>query len=175
MNKILLNQNLEILEQLKLSIIAMPLAAFIESRPLLVNSTLGMHIRHVIEFYECLINGLDSKIVNYDARVRNLQLETDQQFATNCIEAIQIRIEDIKADAAITLQAGKFNEIDFVEMPSSFSRELYYMLEHCTHHMALIKMAIMQYWPSVALPLNYGVAQSTIKHKQSVHSNLSAI
>jgi hypothetical protein len=174
MNKILIAQNLNILEQLKESIISMPDEAFLETRPLLEGSNLGMHIRHIIEFYECLINGLDTLIVNYDSRVRNLELQSNKYFAINCITAIQLRIDDINTDVLLTLFAGNSKDSDFISMPSSYSRELYYMLEHCTHHMALIKMAIMQYWPNVQMPLNYGVAQSTIKHKQSVYSNLPA-
>jgi hypothetical protein len=174
MNKILLEQNINILEQLKESLILMPTDAFVETRPLLEGSSLGMHIRHVIEFYECLINGLPHKVVNYDSRVRNLELQSNKDFAINCITAIQLRLEDVVTDVPLILQAGKINDDDFIEMPSSYLRELYYMLEHCTHHMALIKMVIMQYWPNVQLPANYGVAQSTIKYKQSVHSYLSA-
>jgi hypothetical protein len=174
MNKFLVQQNIEILEQLKACIVLMPQEAYVETRPLLEGSCLGMHFRHVIEFYECLLNGLPHQIVNYDSRVRNLELQSDTSFAINCITAIQLSIADLNKDVALILQAGNSNDIDFLEMPTSYLRELYYMMEHCTHHMALIKMALIQYWPQVQLPLNFGVAQSTIKFKQSVHSNLSA-
>ncbi len=34
--------------------------------PLLSESTIGMHVRHIIEFYQCLIKGQLQGQINYD-------------------------------------------------------------------------------------------------------------
>ena len=41
----------------------------------LENGTIGRHVRHVLEFYECLFMSKSGDIVCYDDRKRNLLLE----------------------------------------------------------------------------------------------------
>ncbi len=53
----------------------------------LFGATIGQHIRHILEFYQSALNGLDSKIVNYDNRKRNLLIETDKEYAIQIIES----------------------------------------------------------------------------------------
>ena len=48
---------------------------------------------------------------------------------------------------------------------SNYERELLYNLEHCIHHQALIKVAIIQS-NSVAIDENFGVARSTIEYRK---------
>jgi hypothetical protein len=48
---------------------------------------------------------------------------------------------------------------------SNYQRELLYNLEHCIHHQAMIKVAIIQS-SLVAIDENFGVARSTIEYKK---------
>ena len=34
----------------------------------LFSSTVGQHVRHILEFYICLLNGIESGVINYDKR-----------------------------------------------------------------------------------------------------------
>ena len=52
-----------------------------------------------------------------------------------------------------------------VNIESNYTRELLYNLEHCVHHQALIKVAILQ-WNHLQIDENFGVARSTIEYRK---------
>jgi len=56
--------------------------------PIISTATVGQHIRHIVEFYECLINGISKGVVSYDERERKLELEEDTGFAKFTIKVI---------------------------------------------------------------------------------------
>lgn len=53
-------------------------------------------------------------------------------------------------------------ELNLIE--TNYHRELLYNLEHCIHHQALIKVAVLQ-CESVKIDDNFGVARSTIEYR----------
>jgi hypothetical protein len=61
-----------------------------------------------------------------------------------------------------------------LKMPTTVARELFYMLEHTVHHMAIIKMAVVNENLNIDIPENFGVANSTIQYQKSVHSKLNS-
>jgi len=48
-------------------------------------SSVGMHTRHIIEFYQCLIDHGTSRIINYDKRDRNRAIEEDTSHTIGVI------------------------------------------------------------------------------------------
>ncbi len=128
--------------------------------PELSNATIGEHTRHIIEMYQSLLNNYESGIINYDLRERNLNIQTDKNFAINCIQSI---IESLdKPNKELTLQQRLDKSI--YTIASNYDRELLYNLEHSIHHQALIKVAVLKY-PSIELLENFGVAKSTIEYR----------
>ncbi|MGL4629635.1 MAG: DinB family protein [Leadbetterella sp.] len=130
----------------------------------LSTSTLGQHIRHIIEFYVCLINGLDERSVNYDKRERNLMLETLPDYAVALIQDIKSTLIQTPIDTELVIEQ-EYNGVVF-NLKSSFARELHYMAEHTVHHFALIKIGVENSFPDIILPKNFGIADSTIKHRE---------
>jgi hypothetical protein len=63
------------------------------TQPLTVfnGGSLGQHVRHTVEFFQCLIEGLESGIVDYDARKRDMKIETDIAYTLNCLEIFQLK------------------------------------------------------------------------------------
>ena len=55
-----------------------------------------------------------------------------------------------------------------IHILTTFERELMYNIEHTIHHLAIIKIAIRLVAPHIRLPDNFGVAASTIKHRDSL-------
>lgn len=126
----------------------------------LSNATIGEHTRHIIEMFQCLENGYEFGILNYDNRKRNEKIQTETKFAKQCISEIKTRlrtenktmyIEQVVKGLAIRIQ-------------SSYYRELLYNLEHCIHHQALIKVAVLQI-ENISINENFGVARSTIEYR----------
>ncbi len=149
--------------------------AYSEPLDILSGSTIGMHVRHILEFYQCLLFGVaKTEIVNYDKRQRNLLIETDILFAQDIIEAINTALHSVAMDMPICVEFAVGINDETNCAPSSISRELYYLSEHTVHHMAILKMAFKMQFPNLMLPENFGVASSTVKYKNNVHSNVSA-
>ena len=55
---------------------------------ILSGASIGQHVRHILEFYLSLIGSLENGIVNYDKRKRDIQLESNSQFASYTIDRI---------------------------------------------------------------------------------------
>ncbi len=126
----------------------------------LSNATIGEHNRHIIELFEELLKGYEIGIVNYDKRIRNLELQSDKYAAIKAIQTIMNAIE--KPNKTMVLQQGT-DEIS-LQIESNYERELLYNLEHSIHHQALIKVALHKY-PQLKISDAFGVAQSTLVYR----------
>ncbi|TRX01129.1 DinB family protein [Flavobacterium gawalongense] len=126
----------------------------------LSNASIGEHTRHIIEMFQCLENQYDLGIVNYDKRERNVLIQNDANFAIQHILTIQNDLE--KQNKNIELQ--QIIDGEEIRIQSNYYRELLYNLEHCIHHQALIKVAILQ-CENVIVDENFGVARSTIEYR----------
>ncbi|OUD36747.1 hypothetical protein [Flavobacterium sp. FPG59] len=126
----------------------------------LSNATIGEHTRHIIEMFQCLENQYDLGVVNYDKRERNTLIQTDTTFAIENIKAVQKNLD--KENKNITLL--QIIDGEEIRIESNYNRELLYNLEHCIHHQALIKVAILQ-CETVTIDPNFGVARSTIEYR----------
>lgn len=139
------------------------------STPLIVlnNSSLGGHTRHVVEFYQCLLEQYSSGSVNYDLRRRNSQIENEVRFALDQISQIGEYLDNLPEDLELLLQ-GEFHSGGPVRIPTSLQRELVYQLEHTVHHMALIRAGLAHAYSHIEIPPLFGIAASTIRYKMQV-------
>lgn len=153
-----LNELCNLLEQLTNDDYSQPCLA-------LSNSSIGEHTRHSIEMFQCLEFQYESGVVNYDNRQRDKKIETDTNFA---IDALKTVIENLnKPNKKIVLQ--QIIDGEELNIESNFDRELLYNLEHCIHHQALIKVAVLQN-KNINIDADFGVARSTIEYrKQCAH------
>jgi uncharacterized damage-inducible protein DinB len=133
----------------------------------LSGNTIGKHVRHILEFYELLVSSTETGELNYDRRNRDLRLEVDTRQAIERIDAIDRAVQALDLSRPLLLLAEvSADTTELVEIPSSFSRELHYNIEHAIHHLALVQVAVRAAFPMVELPENFGVAASTVKHKR---------
>lgn len=52
-------------------------------------SSIGSHIRHTLDFFECIVNGLDSNNIDLTARKRDELLSSDKELAIKYIYKLQ--------------------------------------------------------------------------------------
>lgn len=130
----------------------------------LSDHTIGQHVRHIIELFQCLEQGYEVGIVNYEKRKRDLLIETDKELAGSLLQAIHQNLA--RADRMLVLEAAYDEHSDTpVRIGTNYYREVAYNLEHTIHHMALIRIGVHEV-AEIVLPENFGVASSTVKHKQ---------
>jgi len=144
---------------------------FSEKLELLNFSSIGQHVRHVLEFYMCLSKGIKTREVDYDKRIRNLLIENDPKYAIGVLEELSkvFCCEDIE-ETSLT-NTTEFNGV-VVKANSSVSRELIYLIEHSIHHYAIIGIALRNHIIHVDIPHNFGVAYSTSQHRKSLEPEL---
>jgi len=62
------------------------------------HSSIGTHIRHILDFYQCIFMGIESGLVDLTNRNRDLSIETDCKCAKDYLESILNTIESFKGD-----------------------------------------------------------------------------
>lgn len=142
--------------------------------PIFSESTVGMHVRHIIEFYQCLMKGVQQGEMDYDARERSLLQETNIAYALECIQNLFIDLSSIQGNKPIILMASQKSTHPKLTIETNINRELLYVIEHTIHHLAIIKMGCMSAFPAIPFHKDFGVAYSTLKFRESVHGNLSS-
>lgn len=137
---------------------------YIRPGKLLSQATIGQHVRHIIELFICLNNGYEKGTVNYDSRKRDQQIETDKEFAAAMLAGIYQQLD--RPDKPLLLEACYDDSAEStIIIPTNYYREIVYNLEHTVHHMALIRVGIIEV-SEIQLPEGFGVASSTIKYRK---------
>lgn len=130
-------------------------------------ATIGEHLRHSFEFYQCLLEGVQHGSICYDNRKRNTRLQTDRSFA---IEQMQVLADElIKLTATGPLQIHS-KETNQASVCSSVERELIYCLDHAIHHQALIKIGLHELGCTAFVSNDFGVAYSTLRYRAQLNS-----
>jgi uncharacterized damage-inducible protein DinB len=127
---------------------------------LLSGASIGQHLRHVVEFYDCLLNGLSQQKINYEKRARSLELENNRKTAINKIFWIKAELLSLELNSRLYL------EIEDLVIDTSVQRELFYNLEHSIHHQALIKVGLKEQNIGHLVNADFGVAPSTLKYRK---------
>ncbi|CAN1546386.1 hypothetical protein MCETHM1_01975 [Flavobacteriaceae bacterium] len=127
----------------------------------LSGSSIGEHTRHIVEMFQCLNRNYDYGIINYDKRDRNFLIQTDTKYAIQMILDIKSSIQKENKD----LEIQQLIDGDAIQIQTNYYRELLYNMEHCIHHQALIKVAILKS-EKITVDSNFGVARSTIEYRK---------
>ncbi len=129
----------------------------------------GSQFRHCIDFYECLLRGLEKdNLVDYAARSRDVKLETERAAAADRLEQIADRLATIDA-AALNRPLKVRSEQPVDGIPewcgSTLHRELQFLVSHTVHHYALIVSLLARLGYELGAEHdNFGIAPSTLAH-----------
>ena len=130
----------------------------------LSGATIGQHSRHIIEMLNCAITGNQTGVVDYINRERNLALEQDKELALRLISNLKNNLPE--KDKTFLLISGT----DANTIQTTYHREIVYNTEHVTHHLALIKVALVDMELDF-FPDNFGYSKSTLLYKASPPSH----
>src|SRR5690348_2830936 len=81
-----LRQALHLVERLGDAVYSTPAPGFAPHR-------VGSHLRHILEFYRCFLEGLDSSRIDYDSRRRDQAIELSRAAASKAIRSIVQALE----------------------------------------------------------------------------------
>lgn len=152
------------LKELKKIIGDMTDSEYTSKHAILENASLGQHIRHILEMFECLYLGYEDGLVNYDRRKRSIDIETDRKYAAVMLDRILENLQHADKPMRLIALVDPENEM---ELQTTFKRELLYNLEHMIHHEAIMKRALVK-CENVVLDERFGFAPSTIKFQNKV-------
>lgn len=131
------------------------------------NSSIGSHTRHIIELLQCAIDGHQAGYVDYINRKRNLDLETNKEIALSVLASLEqyYQLPDKKLNLAIDC----IEESEEPIVTTTYFREIVYNIEHIIHHLALIKVALIEFKLNL-VDNNFGMAYSTIKYQSTLQN-----
>jgi hypothetical protein len=142
-----------------------------ETGGLPVQSGVGGHFRHCIDFFEGFLAGVASGRIDYDRRERDPLVARDRAFAATKLRIVISELRSLRVthgDAGVLVSL----EGDAGDSPgptrwcrSTVSREVQFLLSHTVHHYALIALALRL--QGLEPGEEFGVAPSTLRHWRS--------
>jgi hypothetical protein len=161
---LIIQNNVEVLQQARTILLAVNQAA------LNYSAQIGPHLRHLLDHYECFLDGLEGGCIDYDQRERDVETETHINAAQHRINAVSVRLTaltplDLPAQVTVRLSTQAHDERPAEESLSSPARELQFLHSHAVHHYAFIRL-ILQH-QGLVLDEHFGKAPSTLRHERA--------
>ncbi|ADE54944.1 hypothetical protein [Coraliomargarita akajimensis] len=132
-------------------------------------SSIGMHLRHNLDHFVALFDGLESGRIDYESRQRNELLQESTDFASDTIHGFITKLNALRHTDDRTLQVREEDgrPLDSCNwLQSTLSRELQFLMGHTVHHHAIIALMLN----AQKLPAGFGVAPSTQRHEERTAS-----
>lgn len=164
----LIHASRSILNQLSEAIKQLTDEEFATPSQTLSGSSVGQHLRHTLEFFICLEQGLGEGVINYDKRGHDKKIESHRELALAVISRISSFVGQQTEDKTLVLEASYNPGDETASVNTSYFRELTYNIEHAVHHMAIMKIGIHEVADHIVLPTDFGVAASTVRYRKEM-------
>ena len=136
-----------------------------KAEPAIADSTIGGHVRHVLDHYASFLAGPER--IDYDARAREQELETSPSAAAQRLRDVAARLREL-AFAGPDAREVKVDTGLAAWSSSCVARELQFLASHTVHHFALI--AVILRLNGDVVPEDFGVAPSTLRYRAGMES-----
>ena len=126
-------------------------------------SSAGSHIRHIIDHYLSIQEGIDRGLINYDIRHRGHEIEKLPSEASKYLQSITVWLnnlsqKELKQTVELSTEISISNQ-ETIKLTTSIARELIFAASHAIHHYAILaQIAKAQ---AISLPSNFGIAPAT--------------
>jgi len=144
-----------------------------QPRKTLINDifgTYGATLQNYINFSnvfarQCLVNGYSNGEVDYVNRKRNLLLEQEVNLAKSILSELHDNVSLPNKQLRMAV------DTEGAYIYSNSDREIVYNTEHIIHHLALIKVALIEMGLSDLTSDEFGMAYATIRYRNSLTVN----
>lgn len=154
-----------LLEELEGVMSSVPDSLFRESSSSLFASSIGSHVRHILDHIHSFLTGRNS-VIDYDDRERDRSIEKDRSEAIVEIRRTAAELSQLRPGRMpVTVRALIHDESDFSDFSSSAERELLFLISHTVHHNAIIAAILKE--SAISVPKNFGLAPSTIAYNKT--------
>ncbi|HUF03725.1 MAG TPA: hypothetical protein VMM38_06050 [Aridibacter sp.] len=122
--------------------------------------SIGVHIRHNLDLIDCFLRGIGKGEVDYTARQRDTDIESDAAAAAARTRALAEQLAAVEGRESEPVRVGSEIDHDILH-ESTVGRELEFLHCHTVHHHALIaeRLRAMR----IETESNFGVAPSTLR------------
>tara|TARA_R110002153_G_scaffold32008_8_gene97091 strand:+ start:534 stop:1055 length:522 start_codon:yes stop_codon:yes gene_type:complete len=126
-------------------------------------SSAGTHMRHILDHYLALQDGINQGLVNYNKRNRYSSLESCPQTALLEWQKIEKWLQEVSyLDANMPLTVAcetSVNKTQNSQTQSTLARELVFVSSHAIHHFSLL--AVINSLLGNKDEVNFGIAPTT--------------
>jgi len=128
-------------------------------------SSIGSHMRHILDVFDCVFSGLESKNVDLSARKRNELIEQKINLGLDYFEEIITKLEGLKSENLdMIVQVKDDLGLGFVTANYTLASILIQGHSHAIHHFASIGYIISQL--DINLPdADFGYNPTTPRNK----------
>ncbi|GAB2684202.1 hypothetical protein Q4574_16555 [Aliiglaciecola sp. 3_MG-2023] len=171
----MLESQLEVVRQAKQFLIETDNKDYQEILKPHLSGSAGMHMRHILDHYLALKNGISHKLIDYDKRNRYTESESCPQAALKQWQEIEnwlvhVCQQDLNVDLQVSSEVNA-NKVEKVNVHSTLARELMFISSHAIHHFSLLN--VIQSLRGNTTPENFGVAPATISFQREKAGKVS--
>ena len=141
-----------------------------QGQKLYLEEGIGKHIRHIIDHFLVLRDGLSSSCIDYNQRNRESELERNIFIASKALDEIIEWVETsalLENDRPVTILSEiSCQQTISASIKSNLMRELHYVNYHCIHHLAFCALLAKQ--QGVDIDPDVGLAPGTASYVRAI-------
>src|SRR5690606_7251146 len=134
-------------------------------------SSIGSHIRHILDFYDCILNVDSNKCIDLTARGRNREVENCCNKALEYLNSVIKRLKEIDCNLNDTVIITDDLGLGKVDIPYTLASALSQANSHTIHHYAIISY-ILNGLRIFLEDSDLGYNPTTPKSQPSISNNL---
>jgi uncharacterized damage-inducible protein DinB len=128
------------------------------------SSSIGGHVRHILDRFQSFFLGLPKQHIDYDKRGRDKSVENNLESAKFALASAQRQLDGLELNQVgrpqLVITETVHNQGLTAQVASTAERELMSLVTHSTHHLAIIALLARALGRSVDSSL--GKAPSTV-------------
>lgn len=136
-----------------------------------VQSSIGEHLRHILDMFFALTREPSVGVVDYDHRRRGAPVESNLEVGVDELNQVKKWLERLDSTIldkpVVILSEATISTQKVCEMASSLRRELLFVASHTIHHLAIIKVITTHCNIETSEHLGYAPATATYLRGQA--------